>query len=46
MNKEAFLNFVRQRVANLFQDFPVPAHGLNHANRVVGWAKKIAKEEG
>ena len=44
-DKADFLNYVRQKVEKIFNDFPVPGHGMDHINRVVEWAIEIAKQE-
>jgi dTDP-4-dehydrorhamnose reductase len=44
--KKVFLNFVREKVKELFKDFLVPAHGFDHVERVGEWIKQIARAEG
>ena len=43
--KEDLLIFIENKVKELFSDFPVPAHGINHVTRVANWATVIARDE-
>ncbi|HQL52470.1 MAG: HD domain-containing protein [Patescibacteria group bacterium] len=40
-----FINYISKKVRNLFLNYPEPAHGIDHIERVVNWAKEIAKKE-
>lgn len=42
----ALVDFTHKKVEELFSDFPVPAHGLDHVERVVKWILVIAEKEG
>ncbi len=46
MQRKELLEFAKRKVEKLFQDFPVPAHGIDHVRRVTEWAVQIAKKEG
>ncbi|OGF21186.1 hypothetical protein A2316_03425 [Candidatus Falkowbacteria bacterium RIFOXYB2_FULL_38_15] len=46
LKRGALLSFLENKVDELFQDFPVPAHGIDHIRRVADWAVLIAKNEG
>ena len=37
--------YTREKVRELFKNYPVPAHSFDHVARVAGWAVKIAKAE-
>jgi HD superfamily phosphodiesterase len=37
-----FLNYIQQKVKDLFEKYPAPAHDLEHVGRVVSWIKQIA----
>jgi HD superfamily phosphodiesterase len=37
-----FVNYVSQKVKDLFLTYTDPAHGVDHIERVVNWAKEIA----
>ncbi|MBU0649200.1 HD domain-containing protein [Patescibacteria group bacterium] len=43
--QQKLLDFTEKKVKTLFQDFPVPAHGIDHVKRVVKWIRKIARQE-
>jgi len=45
MKKNKILIYTREKVWQLFKDYPVPAHGFDHMARVASWAMKIAKVE-
>ena len=44
LERGALLSFLENKVDKLFQDFPVPAHGIDHIKRVADWAVLIAKD--
>ena len=37
--------YTRKKVEDLFKAFPVPAHNIDHTDRVTEWITKIAKAE-
>jgi len=43
--EQEILKHTREKVKNLFANYPVPAHGIEHILRVVKWAKLIANNE-
>jgi uncharacterized protein len=43
--EQQIIKYTREKVKNLFANYPVPAHGIGHVLRVVKWAKLIAKNE-
>jgi len=44
--QQDLLDFTSQRVRDLFESFPAPAHGIEHAQRVAMRIKDIAEQEG
>lgn len=40
-----FLSHVQEKLAALYNEFPVPAHGYEHVSRVARYAKEIAIKE-
>lgn len=44
--RKSLVDFTRKKVEELFADFYVPAHGLDHSERVIKWILVIAQKEG
>lgn len=44
--QQSFLEYVTQKVKDLFEQFPVPAHSFDHAEVVAKYARQIAEAEG
>lgn len=45
MNKIQIIKYTIGKVEELFQTYPVPAHGIAHVARVAAWARLIAGRE-
>lgn len=43
--QQAFLDYVTEKVKNLFVEFPAPGHDFTHAENVADYAKKISEAE-
>lgn len=44
-DKKQIIQYTIAKVRDLFRDYPVPAHGIEHVARVSAWAKLIATRE-
>ena len=40
-----FIHHVKEKVANFFETYPIPAHGFDHVARVARWAEEISLHE-
>ncbi len=44
-DQENLLAYTRKKVKVLFRDYPIPAHGFSHSERVRKWAEEVAAGE-
>ena len=40
-----FINYISEKVRKLFLNYPEPAHGIDHIERVANWAREIGEKE-
>jgi uncharacterized protein len=45
MTKNQIIRYTKNKVKELFKNYPVPAHGFNHVKQVRDWAIKLARAE-
>lgn len=40
-----FLNYIKEKVIKLFENYPEPAHGIDHIERVASWVNVLVQKE-
>ena len=45
MTKTKIVKYTKEKVKDLFENYPVAAHGIDHITRVRDWTVQIAKQE-